>query len=74
MADLVEQFSSSAIAAGKLGLGVSAGRKLTAPIAAELADASDLIEEYNVGWAIFTRAVLVGLEKAVSDFRKNIDR
>lgn len=74
MADIVEQFRSSAIAAGKLGLGVSAGRKLTAPIARELADAAELIEEYNVGWAIVSRAVLVGLEKAIADFRKNIDR
>ncbi|MDZ7369576.1 MAG: pyridoxine 5'-phosphate synthase [candidate division KSB1 bacterium] len=74
MADIVEQFRSSAIAAGKLGLGVSAGRKLTAPIARELADAAELIEEYNVGWAIVSRSVLVGLEKAIADFRKNIDR
>ncbi len=73
MTDAVEQLRSAAIVAEKLGLGVSAGRRLTAQTVRELARAVDVIEEYNVGWAIISRAVLVGLEKAINDFRKAIE-
>jgi pyridoxine 5-phosphate synthase len=69
MTDIVEQIRSVAIAANKIGLGVSAGRSLSMQSLRELADIK-YIEEFNVGWAICSRAMLVGIEKAVIDFKK----
>ena len=72
MTDVVEQIRSAAIAANKIGLGVSAGRALSGQSLRELADIK-YIEEFNVGWAVCSRAMLVGVEKAVQDFKKAID-
>ncbi len=69
MGELVEQLRSAAITAHKIGLGVSAGRGLSAQTLRELADIQ-YIEEYNVGWAIISRALLVGIEKAITDLKK----
>lgn len=72
MSDVVEQIRSAAIAANKIGLGVSAGRSLNSQSLRELADIK-YIEEFNVGWAICSRAMLVGVEKAVLDFKKTVE-
>ena len=72
MADIVEQIRSAAIAANKIGLGVSAGRSLSSQSLRELADIK-YIEEFNVGWGICSRAMLVGVEKAVLDFKKLVE-
>jgi pyridoxine 5-phosphate synthase len=72
MTDTVEQIRSAAITANKIGLGISVGRGLSVQTARELADI-DFIEEYNVGWAIVSRAMLVGIEKAIRDFKSIIE-
>lgn len=73
MNDMVEQYRSAAIAANKIGMGVSAGRLLTVQSLRELTDIS-YIEEFNVGWSIVSRSLLVGIEKAVQDFKKALER
>ena len=72
MTDVVEQIRSAAIAANKIGLGVSAGRSLSGQSLRELADIK-YIEEFNVGWAICSRSILVGVEKAVTDMKKVLE-
>lgn len=72
MTDFVEQIRSAAIAASKIGLGVSAGRGLNSQNLQELVDIS-FIEEFNVGWAIISRTLLVGIEKAIRDFKKILE-
>jgi len=69
MADHIEQIRSAAIAANKIGLGVTAGRGLNTQNLRELTNVS-YVEEYNIGWGIISRAMLVGVERAVEDFRK----
>lgn len=65
-----QQIAAAADEASMLGLRVNAGHGLdyytTAPIAA-----LDSIEELSIGHAVISRAVIVGLEKAVRDM-KNI--
>ncbi len=72
MSEMVEQLRSAAITAHKIGLGVSAGRGLNSQILRELADIQ-YIEEYNVGWAIISRSLLVGIEKAITDFKNVLE-
>lgn len=72
MTDAVEQIRSAAITANKIGLGISVGRGLSVQTARELADI-EFIEEYNVGWAIVSRAMLVGIDKAIRDFKSIIE-
>ena len=62
----LERIRNGAILADKLGLGVSAGHGLTYQNVAEIA-AIEQIEELNIGHSIISRAVLVGLERAVMD-------
>ncbi|RKY86931.1 pyridoxine 5'-phosphate synthase [candidate division KSB1 bacterium] len=62
----IEKISSMAIAASKLGLGVSAGHGLTYNNVREIA-LIEKIEELNIGHSIVSKAVLVGFEKAVRD-------
>jgi len=62
----LERIKSMAIAAAKLGLGVSAGHGLNYQNVAEVAKI-DQIEELNIGHSIISRASLVGMEKAVHD-------
>ena len=73
MNDLVEQYRSAAIAANKIGMGVSAGRQLTFQSLREMVDIS-YIEEFNVGWSIVARSMLVGIEKAIQDFKKALEK
>ena len=72
MSDMVEQYRSAAIAANKIGMGVSAGRSLTFSSLRELAEIK-FIEEFNIGWAVISRSLLVGVEKAVQDFKKALE-
>lgn len=66
-----EQIVEAADEASQLGLRINAGHGLdyytTAPIAA-----IDAIEELSIGHAIISRAVIVGLDKAVRDMKKII--
>lgn len=55
-----------AVAASKLGLGVSAGHGLTYQNVSNVS-AIEKIEELNIGHSIISRAILVGLEQAVRD-------
>jgi pyridoxine 5-phosphate synthase len=67
------ELEAAAREARKLGLAVHAGHGLTyenvGPVAA-LAD----IEELNIGHSIISRAVFVGIERAVREMRERIDR
>lgn len=62
----LERIRNGAILGEKLGLGVSAGHGLTYQNVAEIA-AIEQIQELNIGHSIISRAVLVGLERAVLD-------
>ena len=73
MNDMIEQYRSAAIAAHKIGMGISAGRLLSYQTLRELSEIS-YIEEFNVGWSIISRAMLVGIEKAVHDFKQAIEQ
>ena len=68
MGDMVEQIRSVAIAANKLGLGVAAGRGLNEQALKELSDIP-LIEEFNIGRSIIAKSLLVGMERAVKQFK-----
>ncbi len=68
MTEQLEKLRSVAMAANKLGLGVAAGRGLSYQNIRELADIT-LIEELNVGRAIISRALLVGMERAITDLK-----
>ncbi len=72
MNDMVEQYRSAAITANKIGMRVSAGRSLTFSSLRDLAEIK-FIEEFNIGWAIISRSMLVGIEKAVQDFKKALE-
>jgi pyridoxine 5-phosphate synthase len=62
----LEKIRSGALAASKLGLGVSAGHGLNYHNVGEIVQIKQ-IEELNIGHSIISRAVLVGLEKAIRD-------
>lgn len=64
MNDFIEKMRTVAIAANKLGLGVSAGRGLNIQTIREVGQV-EFIEELNVGRALISRSLLVGIEKAV---------
>ena len=72
MSDLVEQLRSAAMAANKLGLGVSVGRGLNMQNIREVADIT-FVEELNVGRALIARSILVGIEKAVEQLRNLLE-
>lgn len=65
LTDKIEMIRSVAMAANKLGLGVSAGRGLNFQLLRDLGDIGH-IEEFNIGKAAIARALLVGIEKMVS--------
>lgn len=62
----LEKIRAGALAASKLGLGVSAGHGLNYHNVREIVQIKQ-IEELNIGHSIISRAVLVGLEKAIRD-------
>lgn len=68
----MEEILNSAMFAKGIGLSVSAGHGLNYRNVREIACMQE-IEELNIGHSIISRAVLVGLEKAVLDMKKLID-
>lgn len=62
----LERIKSMAAAASKLGLGVSAGHGLNYQNVVDVAKIQK-IEELNIGHSIVSRAVLVGMERAVRE-------
>lgn len=64
--DELENLKSMAAAAAKLGLGVSAGHGLNYQNAADVAKIPQ-VEELNIGHSIVSRAVLVGMDRAVRE-------
>ncbi|MBD3288007.1 pyridoxine 5'-phosphate synthase [candidate division KSB1 bacterium] len=62
----LEKLRSMAMAAAKIGLGVSAGHGLDYQNVGEIAKIEQ-IEELNIGHSIVGRASLVGMERAVRD-------
>ena len=67
-----EEILNAAMFANGIGLTVSAGHGLNYRNVKGIAAIKE-IEELNIGHSIISRAVLVGLEKAVSEMRKLID-
>lgn len=65
-ADYIENISSLAVAASKLGLGVSASQKLDYYNVSDIAQIQQ-IEEINIGHAVMSRALWMGMEQAVRD-------
>jgi len=66
VADELEKLRSMAMAAAKLGLGVSAGHGLNYQNVREILGIEQ-IEELNIGHAIVARAVMTGMERAVRE-------
>lgn len=66
VADELEKIRSMALAASKLGLGVSAGHGLNYQNVRGIATIPQ-VEELNIGHAIITKAVMVGMERAVRE-------
>lgn len=66
LVDELEKLKSMAAAAAKLGLGVSAGHGLNYQNVIDVAKIKQ-VEELNIGHSIVSRAVLVGMERAVRD-------
>lgn len=64
--DELEKLRSMAIAAEKLGLGVSAGHGLDYYNIREILEIEQ-IEELNIGHSIVSKAVMVGMERAVRE-------
>jgi len=64
--DILENISSVASAASKLDLGVAASRGLNYYNVSEIS-AIERIEEINIGHAIVSRALWLGMEQAVRD-------
>jgi len=62
----LERIKSMAAAAAKLGLGVSAGHGLNYQNVVDIAKINK-IEELNIGHSIISRAVLVGMDRAVRE-------
>lgn len=65
-ADFLENISSVALAASKMGLGVAASRGLNYQNVIEISTI-EKIEEINIGSAIVSRALWLGMEQAVRD-------
>jgi len=62
----LDNLKSMAVAAAKLGLGVSAGHGLNYQNVVDVAKIPQ-IEELNIGHSIISRAVLVGMDRAVRE-------
>ncbi|MDA3838171.1 MAG: pyridoxine 5'-phosphate synthase [Candidatus Delongbacteria bacterium] len=69
----LERIKEAAIYGEKLGLGVSAGHGLNYHNVKEIV-AIEEIEELNIGHSIIGRASLVGIDKAVKDMLKLMER
>ncbi|RMF64794.1 MAG: pyridoxine 5'-phosphate synthase [Calditrichaeota bacterium] len=73
IADELEKLRSMAMAASKLGLGVSAGHGLDYHNVRDILTIEQ-IEELNIGHAIVARAVMIGMERAVREMLEIIRR
>ena len=71
--DELEKIKSLTAAAAKMGLGVSAGHGLNYQNVVDVAKIKQ-IEELNIGHSIISRAVLVGMDKAVREMIELIRR
>ncbi len=71
--DELEKLRSMAIAASKLGLGVSAGHGLDYHNVRDILEIEQ-IEELNIGHAIVAKAVMVGMERAVREMLEIVRR
>ncbi len=71
--DELEKLRSMAIAASKIGLGVSAGHGLNYHNVRDILDI-DQIEELNIGHSVIAKAVMVGMESAVREMLSIIRR
>ena len=71
--EALAELTTAAAAARDAGLAVHAGHGLTYENVAAVAALPD-IEELNIGHSVISRAVLVGLERAVREMRERIDR
>ena len=69
----VQELEAAARRARALGLAVHAGHGLTYENVGPVAALRD-IEELNIGHSIISRAVFVGIERAVREMRERIDR
>ncbi len=69
MMERLDEIANMAIAASKLGLGVSAGHGLNYQNVSAIAKL-DRIEELNIGHSIISRSVLVGLERAIREMKE----
>jgi pyridoxine 5-phosphate synthase len=72
-ADELARLASAAAHGASLGLAVHAGHGLTYENVAPLAAIED-IEELNIGHSVVSRAVLVGMERAVAEMKDLILR
>lgn len=68
MSEQLDQIANMALAASKLGLGVSAGHGLNYQNVSAIAHL-DKIEELNIGHSIISRALLVGLDRAIREMK-----
>lgn len=73
MTEQVERIRAVAAAANKLGIGVSAGRGLHYQNVRDIA-AIPMIEEINIGRAILSRSVLMGVERAIAVMKTQMER
>ncbi|MFQ5601859.1 MAG: pyridoxine 5'-phosphate synthase [bacterium] len=71
--DELEKIRSMAIAAAKIGLGVSAGHGLNYQNVQDILEIEQ-IEELNIGHSIVAKAVMVGIERAVKEMLDLIRR
>jgi len=69
----IQKIRDAAVAISHLGMAVHAGHGLTYHNISALAGVSQ-IEEYNIGHSIISRAVFVGLDRAVRDMLKLLGR
>lgn len=69
----LEELERAAAEAAEAGLAVHAGHGLTYENVIPVARVRE-IEEFNIGHSIVSRAVMVGMERAVAEMRERIDR
>lgn len=69
----LDEIVTAAIAASKMGLFIAAGHGLNYHNAQAVAAIGE-IEELNIGHSVISRAVLVGLPRAIEEMRYLIDR
>ncbi|HOT95706.1 MAG TPA: pyridoxine 5'-phosphate synthase [bacterium] len=72
LTEQVERLRAVAAAANKLGLGVAAGRGLGYQNIRDIA-AIPLIEEVNIGRAILSRALLIGVDRAIAAMKSQLE-